>query len=379
MKLLLHSLVWFAVLMLSWVQAAPASVDQPTGFRLTIELRDGSRVIGISRDNTFRFHSEVLGDLKLALQKIRRIESLTKTNLAKLTTATDDSLTVEFAMKEIRLETTYGKIELPVAMVKSVQVTALGAKAGRPRDGLIGLWSAEGNAFDFVRENNGVMQYVSFTMGVVGQAFTFSPDSFTYGTYVGIQIPDQPAYALTQALTIEGWVRPRGNGYVILCRGDHRPGLDPYTLSMQANHTLRFQICGEAGDSAFVDALIPYCEWTHVAAVLDENAGTMTLYTNGIQAAQTKTNVRPIGQLLPGMSPGLGIGNLNDGGNNFPFIGDLDEIALYNRALSVEEVNAIYTENSANAGGRIELLPSRNVIRNSLPIQNAFPSSRQQF
>ena len=73
------------------------------------------------------------------------------------------------------------------------------------------------------------------------------------------------------------------------------------------------------------------------------------------------------------MSPGLGIGNVNDGGNNFPFVGDLDEVGLYNRALSAEEVNAIYSENSARAGGYAAPLPPRNGISPTRRAQTCLP------
>lgn len=81
--------------------------------------------------------------------------------------------------------------------------------------GLIGWWRAEGDVTDSVGTNNGTMQHVRFVNGVVGQAFAFDPDSFPCGTYCGVDIPDRPAYALTNALSIEGWIRPRGNGYTI--------------------------------------------------------------------------------------------------------------------------------------------------------------------
>jgi hypothetical protein len=35
-------------------------------------------------------------------------------------------------------------------------------------------------------------------------------------------------------------------------------------------------------------------------------------------------------------------------------------MGLYDRALSEDEVNAIYSENAANAGDHVELFPSRN-------------------
>jgi hypothetical protein len=50
---------------------------------------------------------------------------------------------------------------------------------------------------------------------VTGRAFLFAPDNFPNGTYVGVQIPDRPAYALTDSLSIAGWIRPRGDGYAI--------------------------------------------------------------------------------------------------------------------------------------------------------------------
>src|ERR1035437_1634133 len=221
-----------------------------------------------------------------------------------------------------------------------------------PPAGIVGWWKGDGTALDSVSANNGVNQNVAYTNGVVGQAFAFDPENFSYGTYTGIQVADRPAYALTNALTIETWLRPRGNGYVIFFRGDHRPGMDPYYLSMQANNTLRFGVCDAAGNSGFVETTVNYFAWTHVAATLNGAAGTLSLDTNGVLAAQTVTAVRPFADLLPDQSPGIGIGNVNDGGNNFPFIGDIDEIALYNRALSQAEIQSI-----ANAGGAGKCVP----------------------
>src|ERR1039458_7934940 len=213
--------------------------------------------------------------------------------------------------------------------------------------GLVGWWQGEGNANDIVGMNNGLLENVTFTSGVVGQAFACDPNNFPYGTYTGIQIPDQQAYVLTNSLSIEGWIRPRGDGYCIFWRGDNRPGLDPYVLSMQGNNNLRFYIEDESGNSAFVGTNINYNQWYHVAATWDGESGIMKLYINGQLASQTVTAVRPFGDLIPEDSPGVGIGNLNDGQNNFPFTGDIDEISLYNRALSAAEIQAIYNAGSA--------------------------------
>ncbi len=212
--------------------------------------------------------------------------------------------------------------------------------------GLVGWWKGDGNTSDSFAGNAGVNQNVNYTNGVVGQAFAFDPENLPYGTYSGIQVADEPAYALTNSLTIEGWIRPRGDGYIIFWRGDHRPGLDPYYLSMQGNNTLRFGICDANGNSGYVETPLNYFAWMHVAATLDGSSGNLSIYTNGVLAAQTNTAYRPFGALEADQSPGVGIGNLNDGGNNFPFTGDIDEISLYDRALAAGEIQSIYNAGS---------------------------------
>ena len=217
-----------------------------------------------------------------------------------------------------------------------------------PPAGLVGWWRGEGNGNDSAGTNNAyALPNVSFTNGVVGQAFAFDPENLPFGTYSGVRIADQPAYALTNSLSIEAWIRPRGDGYVIFYRGDNRSGLDPYTMSMGLNNILSFAITDANGNSAGVSAPLVYNQWWHVAGTLDGASGNLSLYTNGSLAAQITTTVRPFGALIPGDSPGIGIGNVNDGFNNFPFLGDIDEVSLYSRALSGAEIAAIYNAGSA--------------------------------
>ena len=209
--------------------------------------------------------------------------------------------------------------------------------------GLIGWWKGESNGTDSADTNNAyALINISFTNGIVGQAFACDPESYPYGTYTGIQFADQPSYALTNSLSIEAWIRPRGDGYPVFFRGDNRPGMDPYVLSMQGNNILAFQITDANGNAASVSAPLVYNQWWHVAATLDDASGTMSLYTNGSPAARITTTIRPFGALIPQDSPGIGIGNVNDGFNNFPFWGDIDEVSLYSRALTAGEIETIY-------------------------------------
>jgi len=206
--------------------------------------------------------------------------------------------------------------------------------------GLVAWWRAEGNANDSVGTNNGTASNITYTNGEVGQAF--------HCTASTIRIVDGPAFQLTNALTIEGWVRPGSDGsYEILWRGDDRPGLDPYLLSMQGNNNIVFSICDASNNTATVGngVNIPYNQWTHVAGTFDGTAGILSLYTNGILAAQVTTAIRPMAALDPSQDPAVCIGSINNGG--FQYHGDIDELSLYSRALSSNEIAAIYNAGSA--------------------------------
>src|SRR5438876_7699165 len=99
----------------------------------------------------------------------------------------------------------------------------------------------------------------------------------------------------------------------------------------------------------------------------------MKIFTNASLAGEIKTDIRPFAQLLADQSPGVGIGNVNDGGNNFPFVGDLDEIALYDRALAPEEIQGIFNENVENAGKRAGPITTRSRFPRGLQWNTGFP------
>ena len=137
----------------------------------------------------------------------------------------------------------------------------------------------------------------------------------------------------------------------IMFRGDDRGGLDPYSLDLLPDGRLRFEVSGGTNNTADVYAAVPIGQFVHVAATLDDATGLMTLYENGAVAAQTTTSVRPFATLDPTQEPGVGIGNSNALDNyNVPFNGLIDELTVYNRALTPGEVTAI---DKAGSSGKI--------------------------
>jgi hypothetical protein len=184
-----------------------------------MELQDGSRVVGKSGDEKFEFRSEILGEMRLPLEQIASIECQPKTNAVKLTTVNGDKLAVAFTMKEIRIETSFGNVKIPVDSIRLLQVSVVGM-SGRTKVGLVALWSGEGNANDSAGSCNGqLVNGVGFAPGKVGQAFDLNENfngSFGFqggrisrnGGYV--QIPASPTLDVGKGdgFTIEGWINP---------------------------------------------------------------------------------------------------------------------------------------------------------------------------
>ena len=71
--------------------------------------------------------------------------------------------------------------------------------------------------------------------------------------------------------------------------------------------------------------------WYHVAAVYD--GATAKLFVNGAKAAEAAQT-----SYVPGQSGGFAIGGC--AGGSFWWNGSADEVALYSKALTAEEVSA---------------------------------------
>jgi subtilisin-like proprotein convertase family protein len=219
--------------------------------------------------------------------------------------------------------------------------------------GIAGFWRGENNFNDSIYGIPGSGQNITFAPGKVGTAFvstyTASPPQSQ------ISVPDQTNYYLTNSLSIDGWIKSAGitgsgTSGQILWRGDCRAGFDPYFFELNGDNTLGFGICDATGAGLTLNTSVPLAinQWYHVAATLDGNTGTMSIYTNGVLAAQTTTAMRPFGALIPSQQPSIGIGNTGTACWAYiPFNGDLDEISLYSRAMSASEIKAIYNAGSA--------------------------------
>jgi hypothetical protein len=215
-----------------------------------------------------------------------------------------------------------------------------------PPLGLVGWWRGEGNCLDQAGGNNGVLQNgASFASGEIGQAFTFD------GVNDYVKIPRTPILDVGYQVTIDLWMKadlssPIGSRIAGLVGSDFF-GMEISTapagvfLFISTDNGEHFPT---TADSSGQGAIFPAGEWHHVAGTYD---GTnMQFYLDG----QPYGNPRLVsGAISPMLSSSFVTLGSEDGRTSSPscigtryFSGLIDEVDIFNRALSASEIAAIY-------------------------------------
>ena len=322
----------------------------PPNTQATIELADGTRVVGCISPDPLKFRSDLLGELSLPVASLRSLEWKAGQPEAHVQALNGDEFTAQLTTTKLRVKTRFGEARLPAATLRKVQVSVGGSALG-PKHGLVALWSAEGNARDSVAGHNGeVLNGTVFARGKVGQAFCFATDDGR------VYVPEAAGGQLKGSFTVAGWVRVttypnEGGAGAIFHRGDDRPGLDTFGLSTAPDGQVQFMIADAEGASTSVSAPAPTGEWFHLAASYDAKAGRLALYVNGQLAGAAQTVLEPLWKLEPSYDASLCLGNVAGRQHRFPFRGLLDEWALYTVALSQPAIQGLV--DMGNAGERL--------------------------
>ena len=161
---------------------------------------------------------------------------------------------------------------------------------------------------------------------------------------------------ITDAITIEAWVYPTASSYdqwdAILAKGG-----SSYRLHMHDNQfDLGLSIVGQPNQNLDAGSVFVQNQWTHVAGTY--NGTIMKIYINGTLA----NSIAVSGAIKTNDYP-LWIGDNSQVPDRY-FNGLIDEVTIYNRALSAEEIKSDYKEGvnntypryDVNADGKVDIL-----------------------
>jgi hypothetical protein len=218
-------------------------------------------------------------------------------------------------------------------------------------NGLVAHWTFDGpkllqNATDSSGTGN-TGRLIGFTsttttLGPIGQALTFD------GSNDYITIGDQASLESLSAITVSAWVKPNqlaadaviaGKGVVasIVWQlwqddvGSVSGRTDEYSFAVGSGGGTLSR--AEGATNSVVAG-----KWTHVVGVWEQSPEHVYIYVDGV-LSQSDTSLQSL--TMPNTSSAVRIGDdLTDGTNAYS--GSMDDVRVYNRALSAAEVLRLY-------------------------------------
>ena len=264
-------------------------------------------------------------------------------------------------------------------------MTGLRCLADAPTNGLVSYYPFNGNANDVVGTNNGTPVGATLTtdrFGNPNSAYFFDGNSY-------IETPQYRLLDGASNATISAWVTVAGEGQ-LLAAGDDRAGDDPISLrfGIQYASQANFQDVaagngsanniGQTNDPYFLP-LLTSNTWHQITVTLDTTSnpfGVFSIYIDG------KLSLTQIGA-DDGMSAFTNISYDID----MPFeigaidseqswSGKIDEVRIYQRALSTNEIQQLYQDQSpapqlTTVAQALRLNTTNLVVGASYQIQNS--------
>ncbi|AEJ02115.1 LamG domain protein jellyroll fold domain protein [Nitrosomonas sp. Is79A3] len=239
-----------------------------------------------------------------------------------------------------------------------------------PPDGMVGWWPGDGNANDIVGGDNGILQGgAAFGTGIVGQAFQLN------GSTNYVEVPDSQSLDVSTAITIQAWVYinafptypspPTGlnmqvfqktsnqtlQAYSLVILGDggiyagYESPDNPYgagTLQPR-KFGLELTVDGQWAIGRWSNTELQEHTWYHLVTTYD--GSVVKVYLNGQLDASSPLT----GEIEINDKPAaIGAFGFTNGGPTFDYFnGTIDEVQIFNRALSASEIAAAYNAGSA--------------------------------
>jgi hypothetical protein len=242
---------------------------------------------------------------------------------------------------------------LTLVVIVNLPGVAAGASGAIPAPpGMVGWWPGDGNANDMAGTNNGILMggATATDPGFNGQDFTFD------GTNGFVQIPNAPELNPTN-LTVECWVRfsslqtpgdtaNLGTAYMVFKQNSRSDTFEGYNMGKHryAYDLFVWEVSSADGVAIQLDSITAISTNVWYQVVGTRGSNYLELYVNGQLENSTNVDFPQDYADLP-----LYFGSSGQSNWDRKLAGNLDEVTLYNRALSSNEIAALY---AAGASGK---------------------------
>ena len=211
--------------------------------------------------------------------------------------------------------------------------------SGSLASGLVGYWPFCGNANDYSGYgNNGAVNGATLTTDRFGN--TNSAYNFDGSDFISISnstsLQNLTSISISSWAKIDSWDMFSGIGYFpILHKSDQQFQYGKYAQCLRSNGV----VCHLDNQETGFGYAFSFNEWYNIVTVIQGN--TTKLYVNGILVSTTNSGVFP---QTPNQNLPLIIGKDAPGLVDFAH-GKIDDVGIWNRALTQEEITQLYNQN----------------------------------
>jgi hypothetical protein len=331
MKTRTKAIALVVLFLTGWSLATAETTNQtPEQIRVELDLVDGSRVIGVPSITSIPLQTSY-ARMDIPLAQIMTLGMAEDHETAELTLGNGDKLSGVVKLKPIRLDTLFGDIRIGIAHIKRISILLPGGQlSDQLRRSLVLYYSFDNDDAGTVKDDSG-----NGHDGVLRGA-KWTPDGYKGGAYVFngyssfIETATLPAQ--TGSWSVAAWIRTtqvvRGQRWIVT-RSPWQPGAWELMTSYGRG---AMAVCpGEefAGQRFVADG-----NWHHLVATYDDTTGERLLYVDGELGAKDMARGRFRENAYP-----IQIGKRADMLQCFE--GTIDEVMIFNRALSADEVRQL--------------------------------------
>lgn len=227
------------------------------------------------------------------------------------------------------------RVSFFVVAVPALLVLCGSASSDVPTQGLISYWTFdEGGgttAYDSAGNNHGTVYGATWTTGQINGALSFQ----RVGDYV--EVSDSPILNTTNQITLSAWINENSVGIwrfaKIISKGAdyYTPHYELYSGSSQNKYVFIVHTGSVEHVVSNVDAMTG---WVHLVGTYD--GSEMKIYING-----SLDNVKALTGPISTANNPLYIGKRQNDYERY-FNGSIDDVRIYDRALSPEEIQELY-------------------------------------
>jgi len=246
--------------------------------------------------------------------------------------------------------------------------------------GIVSWWPGDGNTDDIIGGNNGTpAEGVTYGPGEVGEAFLLDSTN----AYFSVAASSSLNVGLSGGLTTEAWIDLSNVGFFHpICEWNNGVGDTGNGIGCQLwlgtypgtqNGILLGVVVDTSGNGYFLHSpadTIASNVFQHVAMTYDSSSGLGTLYVDGVIVDQQN-----FGSFVPQTSYNFWVGHRpgdlpRDITYGTYLGGALDELSVYNRALSLAEIQAIYNAASLGKYSTNSILPNFDLTIDGISTNN---------